>query len=271
MTPERGTEVSLTPDGTAFAVAGGGEPLVLVHGVGMQHGVWAPQIAALARKHQVVVYDMLGHGASRLPPPGATLADYAAQLEALLDHLGIAAANVAGHSMGALVVLEFALRHPARALRVAALNAVFRRTPEQRTAVQDRAAMLQHTGVQATLGSTMARWFGDPVPAALQAMAHEVGSYLQNVQPAGYAHTYGLFASSDEAHAGRLQHLSMPTLFLTGEHDANSTPEMSLAMGGEAPCSTVEVIAGARHMMNVTTPDAVNQSFARWLARPRIG
>lgn len=268
MTPELGARVTSTPDGTAYATLGSGEPLVLVHGVGMQQGAWAPQIAALSRTHRVVVYDMLGHGASRLPQPDATLADYAQQLAALLDHLDIAAANVAGHSMGALVALEFALRFPARTLRVAALNAVFQRTPEQRRAVQERASQLHQVGVAATIDSTLARWFGDPVPAPLEAMAQEVGGYLRNVQPAGYAHTYRLFASADEAHAGRLHQLDMPTLFLTGEHDANSSPAMSQAMGREVPHAQVEVIPQARHMMNITTPAAVNQSLQRWLARP---
>ncbi len=256
------------PDGTAYAVHGEGEPLVLVHGVGMQHGVWAPQVDVLARTHRVVAYDMLGHGGSPLPPADAALEDYAAQLERLLDHLGIPGANIAGHSMGALVAIEFALRHPSRTLRLAALNAVFRRTPEQRAAVQSRAATLNQAGVQATIGGTIARWFGDPVPTPLQSMAANVAGYLRDVQPEGYARTYKLFASSDEAHAGRLHRLSMPTLFLTGEYDANSAPEMSRAMGTEAPHAVVEVIPGERHMMNVVAPEAVNQSLQRWLKVP---
>jgi pimeloyl-ACP methyl ester carboxylesterase len=61
----------------------------------------------------VIVYDMLGHGDSALPAADVTLRDYADQLAGLLNHLGIAA-NVVGHSMGALVALEFALAHPER-------------------------------------------------------------------------------------------------------------------------------------------------------------
>ena len=254
------------PDGTAYTLHGVGEPLVLIHGVGMQHGVWLPQIEDLARSYQVIAYDMLGHGGSPLPPENAALQDYAAQLERLLDHLGIAAANVAGHSMGALVAMEFALRNPSRTRRLAALNAVFRRTPEQRSAVQSRADALNQSGVQATIESTIARWFGEPMPAALQPMATAVAGYLRNVNPQGYARTYKLFSSSDEVHAGRLNQLTMPTLFLTGEYDANSSPQMSKAMAQEASHAVVEVIPGERHMMNVVAPDAVNRSLRHWLA-----
>ncbi|MBY4595763.1 alpha/beta fold hydrolase [Ottowia caeni] len=268
MTPDNGTHQA--PDGTVYTVQGPTyrsdiEWIVLIHGVGMQHGVWAPQIEALSSSHAVLAYDMLGHGGSPMPPECVNLSDYAAQLLGLMDHLGIAAANVVGHSMGALIAIEFALTHATRTLRLAALNAVFKRTPEQRSAVHSRAAELHRLGTQATIGSTIARWFGDPVPDALQQAATSIAGYLRDIQPEGYARTYDLFASSDEKHAGQLHRLCMPTLFLTGEYDANSSPEMSCAMGREARHAIVEIIPGERHMMTVTAPKAVNYSLSRWL------
>lgn len=255
-------------NGTAYSVYGAGEPLVLIHGVGMEQDAWTPQISALAGEYQVIVYDMLGHGGSRIPDEGVMLADYAAQLAGLMDHLGLPAANVVGHSMGALVALEFALTYPARTLRVAALNAVFLRTPEQQAAVLARAAALRDIGVQATVDSTIARWFGDPVPPALQESASLVSSILARVHPQGYARTYRLFASSDRVHADRLATLAMPALFMTGEFDPNSSPSMSQAMAQRAPLSTLDVVPGARHMMNLTDPQRVNQGLQKFLSQP---
>lgn len=262
------TPVKGIASGTAYSVYGSGEPLVLIHGVGMEQDAWTPQVSELARGHQVIVYDMLGHGASRIPDEGVTLAEYAAQLAELLDHLGLPAANVVGHSMGALVALEFALAYPARTLRVAALNAVFMRTPEQKAAVMARAAALQDIGVQATVDSTIARWFGDPVPPALQASASLVSAILARVHPLGYARTYLLFASCDRVHADRLATLAMPALFMTGEFDPNSSPAMSQAMAERTPVSTLNIVPGARHMMNLTDPQRVNQGLQEFLAQP---
>jgi pimeloyl-ACP methyl ester carboxylesterase len=253
-------------NGTAYSVYGAGEPLVLVHGVGMGQAIWLPQVAEFARDYQVIVYDMLGHGGSDVPLAGVTLADYAAQLAALLDHLGIAAANVVGHSMGALVALEFALHYPARTLRVAALNAVFQRTDEQRAAVLQRADALQHTGVAATVDSTVARWFGEPVPAQLAATAEQVRQFLVSVNPVGYARTYRLFASSDRMHAKALPQLAAPALFMTGEFDPNSSPGKTRAQAEQAPHATLEIVQGERHMMNVTAPAEINQRLRRFLA-----
>lgn len=266
MTPEpaRGR----TPAGTAYAVAGDGEPLVLVHGVGMRADAWAPQRDALSRTHRVVCYDLLGHGDSALPPEGATLSDYAAQLAELLDHLGLASAGVVGHSMGALVALEHAIAVPDRCTRVAALNAVYRRSPAQRAAVQGRLAALESDGVSATVAPTLARWFGDPVPAALASAHAAARACLAAADPVGYRRTYAVFATADDAHVGRLRRIAAPALFATGALDANSTPAMSEAMAREVEGSTCEVLDGAGHMMTLTHPGRLEAVLRRWLARP---
>lgn len=273
MTPEPYPRAAGVAGGTAYRVYGDGLPVVLIHGVGMRQEVWAPQIAALAGERQLITYDLLGHGASRLPPEGATLADYAAQLIALLDHLHIDAADVVGHSMGALVALEFALGQARRARRLVAMNAVFRRSAEQRAAVLQRAEALQRAGVDATVDTTIERWFGNPVPPALAQAAGQVRGYLAGVDPVGYARTYRIFAEADEIHADRLPHLAMPALFTTGELDRNSTPAMSAAMARLAPLGTLDVVPEARHMMTLTDAPRVNATLREFLARaaPQVG
>ncbi|WP_438397297.1 alpha/beta fold hydrolase [Caballeronia sp. DA-9] len=271
-----------TAAGTRFSLYASrtGEPVetvVLIHGVGMNHSVWVRQIDALTARFQVLAYDMLGHGESVLPSANPTLADYAVQLAALLEHLRISRTHVVGHSMGALVALEFALTNPARTLSVAALNAVYDRTPAQRSAVMKRAMTLHeipaeagkdaHKNAIAGADATIARWFGEPVPAHLIQAAQDLRSLLTNVNSVGYARTYRLFASSDDAHIGRLGELCAPALFLTGEFDPNSSPAMSKAMAAATRNGQAEVISGARHMMNVTDPSPVNERLLGFLTK----
>ncbi|SFC43916.1 Pimeloyl-ACP methyl ester carboxylesterase [Polaromonas sp. OV174] len=251
--------------GTAYSVYGEGPAVVLIHGVGMEQAVWARQVSSLARTHQVIVYDMLGHGASQDPCEGVKLAEYAVQLKRLLDHLKIASAVIVGHSMGALVALEFSLSYPERTRQLVALNAVFMRTPAQREAVQERARKLQQVGVAATVDSTIERWFGNPVPVELQADAQVVASFMRRVHHEGYARSYQLFATSDAVHADGFAKLAMPALFMTGELDPNSTPAMSEAMAGLAPQATLVVLEGARHMMNITSAERVNQELLKFI------
>lgn len=258
---------------TRYSRAGRGRPIVLLHGLGMRASIWSPQVEALARDYDVVTFDMLGHGGSSLPPEDAVLSDYSDQLLSLLDGLGIAAAHIVGHSMGALISLEFALAHPERVLSIAALNGVYCRSPEQRAAALRRAAALATEGNLASPDDTLARWFGDPVPAALAPHAETTRAMLQTVNPAGYARTYGVFASADAQHHGRLERLAVPALFMTGEFDPNSTPGMSHAMAAAAPCGRCEILAGERHMMTLTAAALVTErlrSFHREAARQAL-
>lgn len=261
-------------DGAAARVAyrragvAGAPPVVLIHGVGMASEVWAPQIDALAAGHDVIALDMPGHGGSSLPPEDARLSDYADQVVALMDGLGLPSAALVGHSMGALVALEVALVHPARVRAVAALNAVFCRTPEQRAVVTARAGSLEAEGRAASHEAAVARWFGAPVPAELAPSAAQVSALLASGDPVGYARTYALFAASDDAHRDRLASLAMPALFMTAEGDPNSTPAMSRAMAALAPQGVAEVLDGARHMMTLTHPGAVNARLLAFLDAP---
>lgn len=264
VTPPRAS--GTTPTGTAWRRYGQGRPLVLVHGVGMQQAVWAPQIEALARDHEVITYDLLGHGHSVLPPVQAQLSDYTAQLSQLMDDLGRPAASIVGHSMGALVALDFAVHHPHRCTAVVAMNAVFCRSAEQRQAVTQRAAALREVGHEANVEDTLQRWFGSPVPATLHAAAQLSRQMLAGVNAEGYARTYGVFATADAAHADHLAGLRVPSLFITGEFDPNSTPDMSRAMAQRVPGAQLQVLTEARHMMSLTDPDRVNAALAHFLS-----
>jgi flavin reductase (DIM6/NTAB) family NADH-FMN oxidoreductase RutF/pimeloyl-ACP methyl ester carboxylesterase len=252
--------------GTTGLRAGRGEPVILVHGVGMAAEIWRPQLDALSQRYDVIAYDMLGHGGSDLPPREARLSDYADQLHAVMDELGLARAHLVGHSMGALVVLEFALAYPDRILSVAALNAVYCRSQGQRSAVEARAAALEQGGHLATIDGTIARWFGDPVLERTLEAAATTRRLLGAVDPRGYQRTYRLFATADDAHRGRLAQLRAPSLFMTGAGDPNSTPEMSRIMAAEAQNGRCEILSGERHMMSLTAPDEVNKRLLGFLA-----
>lgn len=248
----------VTPCGTAWSRYGAGVPLVLLHGVGMNQSVWAPQVRGLQDGFDVITLDMMGHGASRFDPQTRDIGDYAAQLVRLLDALNIEQAHVVGHSMGALIALEMAVAHGNRCKSVMALNGVYRRTPEQRASVQARAAELILHGKPDSVEGTIHRWFGNPVPAAQHDAAVLSTQLLMEVPQQGYARAYEVFSNSDERHAGRLASITVPTLIATGECDPNSSPEMARAMHAEIRGSQLEIFPGQRHMMSLVAVDEVN-------------
>lgn len=253
------------PDGTGFIRAGSGMPVLLIHGVGMSAAIWQPQIALMRDRFDLVAIDMLGHGASPLPPEEANLWDFADQAIRLIDHLGLDRVAVVGHSMGALVAQEIALRAPSRVNAIVCLNAVFRRPPELAQAVRERAAALGGHGDPHAIAATIARWFGEPVPPELVAAATTARTSLESVDAEGYARTYRLFASADTAHVDRLAGLSVPALFMTGSQDRNSTPAMSAAMARLAPAGQCLALSGEKHMMPIASPQEVTQHITAFL------
>lgn len=245
----------------SYLEVGQGEPLVLLHGVGMRAEAWQPQITAFAKSHRVIALDMPGHGASDLLEGNPSLPDYVAWAAHALRHLGCGLANVAGHSMGALIAAGLAVEHPDLVLRLAVLNGVYRRTAEARAAVQARAAALAAgaNDIDVPLG----RWF-DQTPAD-QAVRAQVAQWLRAVTLAGYAAAYRAFADGDTVYAEAWPQISFPALVLTGSGDGNSTPEMARAMANAAARGRAVVIEGHRHMVNLTAPDQVNSAMADWL------
>ncbi len=252
--------------GTAFRDEGQGEAIVLVHGVGLNADAWQPQIAVLSRTHRVITMDMWGHGESERASYPAQLENYAEQVSDLLDALGIEAANIIGHSMGGLVAIAFALAHPSRTLRLGVLNSVYKRSKEQRRAVLARARGITSSQSVGDIEQPLERWFG-PRPQQ-SAVSQEVRAWLAHADPAGYATAYQVFASGDEAFAGRLAALTMPALFATGSGDANSTPAMAQAMAAASLRGKALVIEDARHMMNLTHPEIVNAALVGLLQTP---
>jgi pimeloyl-ACP methyl ester carboxylesterase len=253
------------PFGTvSFRRVGHGEPLVLIHGVGMQSAAWDPQTQALARTHNVIAVDMPGHGGSDCLARTPELPDYVTWLNAFVTGLGCGPVNVAGHSMGALIAGGFAARYPHLTRRVAVLNGVGPRPPGARRAVEARAAALQD-GVIDT-ATPLDRWFGnDPCEDAPRS---HVATWLNNVNPQGYADAYGAFSRGDDVYSDQWPNVSCPMLALTADRDQNSTPEMARWMASQARNGTTCVIKGHRHMVNLTAPDAVTKALQNWLNQP---
>jgi pimeloyl-ACP methyl ester carboxylesterase len=102
-----------------YLQAGRGPDVIMLHGLSGNLAAWHRRVVPLLQSHfRITTYDLRGHGRSSMPLSGYTTRDMAADLFALMDGLGIASADLAGHSFGADVALHFALLHPARVRRL---------------------------------------------------------------------------------------------------------------------------------------------------------
>ena len=92
-----------------YEAAGAGSPIVLLHGLDLDHRMWDEQVAPLAHAHTVVRYDLRGFGRSTA---GSHSDTHAADLKALLDHLELVPVSLVGISLGGGVAIDFTIAYP---------------------------------------------------------------------------------------------------------------------------------------------------------------
>ncbi|MDP6164545.1 MAG: alpha/beta hydrolase [Gammaproteobacteria bacterium] len=240
------------------------EPLVLIHGVGMQSAAWQPQIDYFAKTHHVYAIDMPGHGESTALAEGASLPDFIAWLDAVLDCLNLPQTNLVGHSMGALITGGYVACHRERVLRAALVNGVYCRNDAAKEAVTARAQQIRQGKID--LETPLKRWFSDS--PSDQISSQLVRTWLQQVNLQGYATAYMAFARGDDCYGKDFQQANCPVLAITGSDDPNSTPAMSTSIARLAKNGKAVVVDGHRHMINITAPERVNAELTRWLATP---
>jgi pimeloyl-ACP methyl ester carboxylesterase len=95
-----------------YFVAGEGEPLVLVHGLGGAASNWTELAPLLLPGRRLLAPDLPGHGGSTALPGVSGLEPFADRVAEVADREGMLPAPVVGHSLGGMVVLRLALRHP---------------------------------------------------------------------------------------------------------------------------------------------------------------
>lgn len=241
---------------------------MLVHGVGLDLGMWDDVAAGLAAGgHRVLRYDLLGHGRTPAPPAEVVLADFTAQLETLLGDLQIDAATVVGFSLGALVARAYAVRYPARVRHLVLLNSVFGRTDAQRAAVQQRYAQACEQGTGVLIEPALRRWFSPTFARAHPDVLARVEQRLRDNDARGFLPAYKLFASARDESAEELAGIDAPTLVITGAEDVGSTPAMSSALASKVPGSRLMILDGARHMLPVEHASWLSETLHAFLSR----
>ena len=105
-----------------YEICGEGYPLFLIHGFGAKKEAWIAQIPDLSTHFKVIMVDNRGAGKSERPDAEYTMEVFADDINSLMDHLGIDKANIAGWSLGGMIVQNFVLKYPERVNKIILIN-----------------------------------------------------------------------------------------------------------------------------------------------------
>jgi pimeloyl-ACP methyl ester carboxylesterase len=252
--------MNLTVSGIDTFVATGGRAfdkslpaIVLLHGAGFDHTTWALHSRWFAHHgFAVLAPDLPGHGRSG-GAPLATIADMADWTAALLDAADVATARLVGHSMGSLIALETAARHPSKvsALSLIGTAATMTVGPDLLKAAEandhDAIDMVSIWGLghQAELGGSLAPglWMHCGAQRVLEQCRPGV---LFNDLAACNAYQGALAAAAQ---------IKVPATLILGERDMMTPARAGKALAAAMPNSRTVVLPGAGHMMMVERPD----------------
>jgi pimeloyl-ACP methyl ester carboxylesterase len=238
--------------------------VAFVHGGEHDHSVWALQTRYLAHHgYGVLAVDLPAHGRSE-GPPLASIEGVADWIPAVLDAAGVKAAALVGHSMGALVALDCAARHPARVSRIALIGAAFpmRVSDELLAATRDDEPLAQDM-VNIWSHSAYAHYPSNPGPGF---WVRGANLRLMQRQKPGVMHVDFKACNDYAAGAERAAEVTCPALFILGRRDvmtpARSGRELAKAVRG---ARVVEVAASGHNAM-AEKPDEVLDALSPFLA-----
>ncbi len=230
-------------------------PLILIHGAGGTHLQWGYQLAGVERADSYAV-DLPGHGRSS-GAGRASIGEYAANVIAFMDAVGLDRAVIAGSSMGGAIAQVLALDFPARVagLILVGTGARLRVAP----ALLDTLRTDFRTGVETLVNL----FYSADAPAELRDRALE--QWLQNEPDV----LIGDFVACDRFDVtSRLGQIVCPARVICGTEDRLTPPKYSAYLRDHIPAAELALIEGAGHMVMIEQADAVTREIDAFLFGP---
>ena len=252
----------------SFEVAGAGEPVVFLHGFGLDSRMWEPQFQSLRDYFRLIRYDLRGFGRSS---PVSLPYAHEDDLCALLTHLEASPAHIVGLSMGGGMALRFAAKYPqsVRSL-VLADSAMDGHAWSQDW--QSRWTGICDGAKSGHVPEAKRQWLEHPLFATVQAKQDSWSLLTQMVDDYSGWHWYNSDAAKAPAPplSTRLHEVRVPTVVITGGRDLQDFQTVAETLARNLPNAQRRVIEKAGHMVNLEAPEEFNATLVEfWLSLER--
>ena len=240
--------------------AGGGDkpPIIFLHGVGSDKGIWLPQLEHFGKSRRAFAFDYPGYGESEFVE-SATRDDYAASIFAALDALDIDQAHICGLSLGGVIALAMHAAAPTRCASLIIADSF---------AVHPDGQGIYDRSIAASWSMTMRELAQARAPALLgsaatDALRREVIDTMAAIDPPAFRLGAAAVWLADQR--GRAAAVKMPSLILCGDEDGITPPPLSEELHQLIAGSRLEIIAASGHLANAERPEAFNAAIDGFL------
>lgn len=225
--------------------------LFLGTSLGAEASMWDEQIERLQHKYFIVRFELRGHGKSPLSPDTPTIDDFADDVIAIADELGIDTFAYCGLSIGGAIGQSLAARYPNRltSLVLSSTGLTILSAPM----LEERAQRVMAEGTGWIADASATRWFADGFRAAQPDTVEQQMHHLRTMDPQGYAHAC-LALSTFNGHT-LAPSIVTPTLVIAGDEDIATSAADGEALAAAIPGATFAVLKGAAHLCNVEQPE----------------
>ena len=235
-------------------------PIVFVHGVGLTHEIWDPQLDFFNNR-STLSYDILGHGKSSLNKEKISFDDFSDQLINLIDELNINKIHLIGFSIGSLIARNFATRFNDQIQSLILLGSIYKRSNEQQMIVNQR---YEQAKKELKLSrQALKRWFTDKYLENNPGIYEKISSILSSNNMQNFLKVYELFVKHKNEED--FKKIKVNTLVMTGEHDIGSTVEMSKELNNILQNSQLEIIKDGKHLCGIECADEVNLIIKKFI------
>lgn len=239
---------------------GHGEPVVWIHGLGLDHQVWGLQASLFAQHFRCVTFDNRDAGQSDRSPSSYTMKTLADDVIGLMDALAVDKAHIVGLSMGGAIAQELAITHPARVNRLVLVSTY--------TSSDRRGADVLHS-----FALMRARFSREEYARATTPWVFTYGDYqipglvdlaIARFEEDPYFLPADVYARQVEAALShctedRLSRITAPTLIVAGDEDLMTPMRFTRTLHERIPGATLAVIRGAGHALILTRAGEFNR------------
>ena len=251
----------------AYEREGTGPVVIFMHGIGGNRTNWDEQQTGLSNRYCTVAWDARGYGDSDDPVNPLKFSDFADDLNALLDHLGVQTAHLVGLSMGGMIAQDFYGRYPQRVATLTLADTSRGYGPASEEERQEfLAARLKPLQAGLTPADLAPKMIGVLAgPKASETVRQRLLNSVSAVRTEPYIQALHAIITTDFRKI--LPGIEAPTLIIVGDEDKVLPVAQSQALADTIPGAQLVVVESAGHLTNIETPERFNAILTDFLDR----